>query len=186
MIIDRRNILTAAAILPLLSVAMRTEAAETAPASKLDLSGITTIRQFAAQVITRADLSRAASEVAVKKAVRADAREFAGFELMEANTVIAVLKELGTAVPAMAPPTEATLAMIVDAAEGAAFDKAYIGAECENHAFLRDLAAAYLKNSDANTVDIGERHGRQLATVAFWAFTEHTAITHRIAQQLAG
>jgi predicted outer membrane protein len=151
---------------------------------KVDLSNVKTVQQFAAEVIGRADLSRAASEIAVKKATRPDAKEFSGFELMEANTVIAVLKELGTLVPAMGTDASAALNRIANASEGSAFDKAYISAEYENHAYLRDLAAAYLKNSDANTSDVNERHGRQLATVALFAFTEHAAITRRIAQEL--
>jgi hypothetical protein len=96
-----------------------------------------------------------------------------------------VLKELGTLVPTMGADTTAALDQIVNAPAGNAFDTGYITAEYENHAFLRDLAAAYLKNSDANTSDISEKHGRQLAKVAFFAFTEHTGITHRILQELA-
>jgi putative membrane protein len=164
---------------------IQAKAAQPESSAKLDLSGVKTVQQFGTQVIGRADLSRAVSEIAVKKARQADAKEFAGFELMEANTVIAVLKDLGTPVPEMGPDAKAAFNLIANASEGNAFDKAYISAQYENHAFLRDLAAAYLKNSDANTADGDERHGRQLAKVALFAFTEHAAITHRIARELA-
>ena len=46
-----------------------------------DLSSVNTIDQFAALAIGRADLSRAASRVAVEEALRADVKEFAGREL---------------------------------------------------------------------------------------------------------
>jgi len=64
------------------------------------------------------------------------------------------------------------------------FDRAYITAEYQNHVILRDLAQAYLTNSDPGTADAGERHGRHLASLAHFAFTEHTVITHRIAAEL--
>ncbi len=40
------------------------------------------------------------SQVAVKKAARADAKEFAGLELMEATLLFSLLKELGTPITA--------------------------------------------------------------------------------------
>jgi putative membrane protein len=150
-----------------------------------DLSRVATLQQFAAQVIGRAALSLAASRVAVDKAARADVKEFAGYELLEARTVVAVLKDLGAKVPAMSLDAKATLDQIVNASPGGALDTAYMTVEYENHAFLKDLAAAYLKNSDPNASDIIEQHGRQLASVAYFAFTEHTGITRRILRELA-
>ncbi len=150
-----------------------------------DLSAVKTAGQFAAMVIGRADLSRKASKVAVDKLVNVEAKEFAGYELLEAETVVAVLRDLGTPLPAMDAEAKAALAQITNAPAGAAFDTAYMTAEYENHEFLRDLAAAYLQNSDAATSDPGEQHGRQLASVAFFAFTEHTGITRRILGALA-
>ncbi|BCG70147.1 hypothetical protein MesoLj113a_13050 [Mesorhizobium sp. 113-1-2] len=182
MLINRRRVLEVAAALPIISVASSITASA-ASAAAFDFSSIKTVKQFGAEVIGRADLSRAACEVALKKATRADAKEFAGFELKEAETVIAVLKELGTPLPPMGDAAKSALEHIAGSAAGTAFDTAYIGAEYENHAFLRDLAEAYLKNSDPS--DPSEQHGRQLATVAHWAFWEHTALTQRIARELA-
>lgn len=185
MILNRRTLLVAsAAAVPLMASPLLFKTALAAASSAPDFSGVKTVHDFAAQVIGRADLSRAASEVAVQKAARADAREFAGFELMEAKIVIEQLEELGTAVPTMGADTQAALHGIVDSRQGNAFDTAYISAEYENHAFLRDLAGAYLKQADKNSTDVTERLGQQLANVAFFAFTEHAAITHRIAGEL--
>lgn len=64
------------------------------------------------------------------------------------------------------------------------FDRAFIAAEYQNHVVLRDLAQAYLTNSGPNAVDVEERHGRHLASLAHFAFTEHVVITHRIAAEL--
>ncbi|MDX8456270.1 DUF4142 domain-containing protein [Mesorhizobium sp. VK9D] len=151
-------------------------------AAALDFSTIKTVEQFGKQVIGRADLSRLACEIALKQSVRADAKEFATYELMEAETVIDVLNHLGVATPVMGKDALGVLDHIRNS-EGVAFDKAYIGAEYENHVFLRDLASAYLKNS-AGSQSVDERHGRQLASLALFAFTEHAAITHRISQSI--
>lgn len=150
-----------------------------------DLSLVKTADQFAAIVIGRADLSRKASTVAVTKLTNVEAKEFAGYELLEAETVVSVLQQLGATVPVMDAATKAALDQIVTSPVGRAFDTAYMTAEYENHAFLRDLAAAYLKNSGADTLDPGEQHGRQLAQVAFFAFTEHTGISGRILKSIA-
>lgn len=144
---------------------------------------VKTTAQFAAQVITRADLSRKASKVAVDRLTNAAAKEFAGYELLEAETVVQVLIDLGTALPPMAADAKAALDQIVNSSPGRAFDTAYMTAEYENHAFLRDLADAYLKNSDASSP--AETTGRALAKVAFFAFTEHTGLSHRILKEIA-
>ena len=135
-------------------------------------------------VIGPAMLSLATSQIAVDRARKADAREFAGFELPEAIAVTTVLKQLGTPVPPMDAKAQATLDKIRSAAPGAAFDRAYIDAQYENHVFLRDLATAYLGNSPPNPNDMMEMHGRHLATLALATFKEHTMITRRIAHEL--
>ena len=183
MIITRRTLIGTAATVPLLSIIPVGAVAS----DQFDVSSVRTAPQFAAQVMPRAVLSRATCEIAVKKAHRDDAKEFAGLELMEANTVLKILVELGTPVPPMGADAQATLAHIRDAEVGTAFDKAFIGAQYHNHVFLRDLAAAYLKNADADTSSpsVDERHGRQIASLGLFAFTEHVVITNHILQALS-
>jgi putative membrane protein len=184
MIITRRTLIgtaaTAAVAVPLLSVLPVNAVAS----DQFDMSSVKTAPQFAAQVIGRAELSRLTCEIAVKKAHRDDAKEFAGLELMEANTVLKILKELGTPLPLMAPEAQATLAHIREAKAGYDFDKAYISAQHDNHVFLRDLAAAYLKNADTNSPNADERHGEQIASLGHFAFTEHVVLTNHILKAL--
>ena len=190
MITDRRAILTGAAaalaVVPVMAMAQRRGQTGNDPAAMPmpDVSGTRTHQQFAMGVIGPAQLSLVTSQIAVDRARKADAREFAGFELTEAVAVTTVLKQLGTSVPPMDAKAQATLDKIRSAAPGAAFDRAYIDAQYENHVFLRDLATAYLANSPANTSDMGEMHGRHLATLALATFKEHTMITQRIAREL--
>lgn len=187
---DRRAILTGAAaalaVVPVMAMAQRRGQMGNDPAAMPmpDVSGTRTHQQFAMGVIGPAQLSLVTSQIAVDRARKADAREFAGFELTEAVAVTTVLKQLGTSVPPMDAKAQATLDKIRSAAPGAAFDRAYIDAQYENHVFLRDLATAYLANSPANPSDMGEMHGRHLATLALATFKEHTMITQRIAREL--
>ena len=187
---DRRTILTGAAAalvaVPAVAMAPRPGRMMNDPAAKPmpDVSGTRTTQQFTMGVIGPAMLSLATSQIAVDRARKADAREFAGFELTEAIAVTTVLKQLGTPVPPMDAKAQATLDKIRSAAPGAAFDRAYIDAQYENHVFLRDLATAYLGNSPPNPSDMAEMHGRHLATLALATFKEHTMITQRIAGEL--
>ena len=186
MFTDRRSILAGAAVLAAAPVAAAV--AQTQPQASRDpatmpmpdVSGVRTAKQFAMDVIGPAELSLATSQIAVERATNAMAKEFAGFELAEAIAVTTVLKDLGTTVPSMDAKAGATLERIKAARDGAAFDRAYITAQVENHEFLRDLATAYLRNSAGSTGDMAEKHGRHLATLALATFTEHVALTRRI------
>lgn len=140
--------------------------------------------QFRAGVIGPAQLSLVTSQIAVDRARQANAKEFAGFELTEAIAVTTVLKMLRTPMPPMDAKAQATLDKIKTAPQGAAFDRAYITAQHENHVFLRDLAESFLKNSSPNTTDMAEMHGQHLATLALAVFKEHVAITARIMREL--
>ena len=190
MITDRRTILTGAAVslvaVPAAAMAQgrRRVDRDAAAMPMPDVSGVRTHQQFEMGVIGPAQLSLLTSQIAVDRAHRPDAHEFAGFELTEAIAVTTVLKQLGNAVPPMDAKSQATLDKIRSAPSGQAFDRAYIDAQYENHVFLRDLATAYLKNSPADTTDMGEMHGRHLATLALATFKEHVMITQRIAGEL--
>lgn len=151
-----------------------------------DVSNVRTIQQYVSQAIGRVELTRAAAQAAMEKATRPDVRELAGYELMEAKALISCLKELGATVPPLGPDARSALEMISNASKGAAFDRAYVQAQCDNHAFLRDLTAAYLESSDVQASDARERQGRQLACMALCIATEHAAIASRISREIRG
>jgi putative membrane protein len=151
-----------------------------------DVSNVRTIQQYATQAIDRAELTRAAAQAAMEKATRPEVRELAGYELMEAKAVISCLKELGAPVPPMGPDARSVLETISNASKGNAFDRAYVAAQCQNHAYLRDLTAAYLESSDPQASDPRERQGRQLAAMALCSATEHAAIANRISREIRG
>jgi putative membrane protein len=135
-------------------------------------------KEFRNGVMPRAQLSMMASQLAVDKATQKNAKEFAGFELMEAKTVIEVLKDAGT--PA-APLNEDGKDFIekLKCAAGNEFDKLYMHAELTNHEYLRDLAESYLGHAGGKTTP-AEKETQHLATLALFAFKEHVALTKRI------
>ena len=141
-------------------------------------------KEFRTKVLGPAELSLATSQIAVDRATNKNAKEFAGFELTEAIAVTKVLKDLGTEVPPMDSKSKVTLDKIKNTAKGLEFDKAYIIAQLKNHEFLKDLAENYLKNSSDIKGNVGEMHGRNLATLALATFKEHVAITKRISEEL--
>ena len=172
--------------MPAVAALLKSFPAEAAEGDAPLLSGApvaTTEKEFRQGVIGPAELSLATSQIASTKATQKNAKEFAGFELTEAIAVTTVLKDLGTPVPAPDAKAKATLAKIKSTPAGAAFDKAYIQAQLENHEFLRDLAQNYLKNSAGKTTP-AESQTRHLATLALAVFKEHVAITKRILSEL--
>ena len=141
-------------------------------------------KEFAMAVIGRAELSLATSKIAVDRATKADAKEFAGFELTEAIAVTTVLKDLGTPVPAMTAKAKGTLEKITSASAGPEFDKAYIQAQYDNHVELRDLTTAYLGHPTPSKSNMAEGQGRHLGTLSLAVFKEHVMITQRILGEL--
>ncbi len=142
-----------------------------------------TEKDFRMILMPHAELSLITSQIAVAKARQKNAKEFAGFELTEAIAVTGVLKDLGTPVPPMDAKASATLAKIKAAPAGAAFDKAYIEAQLENHEFLVSLAENYIMNAKGRTSP-AESQTRHLATLALATFKEHVMITKRILGEL--
>ncbi len=138
---------------------------------------------FRKGVMPRAQLSRAASQLAVIKATQKNAAEFAGFELEEAIAVIKVLEDVGTPVPAMSAEGKAFIEKL-KAASGNEFDRLYMEAELTNHEFLRDLAKNYLANAAGKTSP-AEKGTYHLATLALFAFDEHVALCKRIYREVS-
>ncbi len=136
---------------------------------------------FRQTVLPRAALSLAACQLAVTKCTNANAKEFAGFELTEATAVVKVLKDLGTADPAV---DAATLEKFKAASAGAEFDKLFMQAEYDNHVFLQELAKNYLQNAAGKT-SAAESQTQHLATVALALFKEHVLMTRRILTEIA-
>ena len=142
----------------------------------------TTEKEYREGIIPIVSLSHIISELAVDRAVHADTKEFANFELRETIAVLGILKAAGTPTP----PFDATVNSIlvkVKSSHGIDFDKAYIGALEGGHEYLRDLTELYLSNSDADSSPV-ELHVRDLAKISLAFFKEHLVIAKRIKSTL--
>lgn len=184
MITDRRTILAGVALAASTPAFAQSPAPLTKAMPTMAPTDVKMAPQFYAAVIPRAEMSLSTSHLGIEKATNRNAHEFAGFELGEAITVNMVLKDILTNAPAMDKSDEMVLVEKMKAtAKGAAFDRAYIAFQLENHEFLRDLADGYLANS-AGATDPAEKQGRHLASLMLAVFKEHTAICTRIAMEL--
>ena len=186
MLTDRRSILAGLALVATTAAAMA-QTAKQAPAeltvAPMNFADIKTAPQFFLGVLGPAELSLSTSQLAVEKTTQRNAHEFAGFELGEAITVNMVLKDIGTASPAMDAKAMTIVEKMKSTGKGESFDRAYIAFQLDNHEFLRDLADAYLHNS-AGASDPMEKQGRHLAMLMLAVFKEHVAICKRINGEL--
>ncbi|MBE9462248.1 DUF4142 domain-containing protein [Dyadobacter subterraneus] len=178
-----RDTLAISAGMSLVATMLPSFTAEAMEVAFMDAPTAATDKEFRMKVFGPATLSLQTSQMAVSKCTQKNAKEFAGFELEEAKSVTAVLKDLATPMPAMDDKAKGTLEKLKMAKKGAEFDKAYIEAQYENHVFLRDLAANYLTHAAGKT-DPAESQGRHLATLAHATFSEHVMITKRILGEL--
>lgn len=187
MFTDRRSILAGLALIATtptaLAQAQQQSRGEMAAAPMMNPADVKTAEQYYMGVIGPAELSLTTSQMAVEKATNRNAHEFAGFELGEAITVNMVLKDIGTSATTMDATAAAMVERMKAAAKGAAFDRAYIAFQLENHQNLRDLADAYLLNS-VGSIDPAEKQGRHLAALMLAVFKEHVAICKRLSAEL--
>ena len=134
--------------------------------------------QFRNGVMPRAQLSLAACEIAVKKTKNPEILQFAEWELMEATTVIQVLKDLDTAAPAIGADAKGFLEKLEGMTESE-FNAGYIQAELSNHEFLRDLAKEYIDGFEERSPS-DEQEIWHVANLAHFAFTEHVGLCKRL------
>jgi len=133
-------------------------------------------------IMPRAQLSQAACEIAISKTNNARIRQFAEWELMEATTVIQVLKDLDTAAPAIGVDAKGFLSKL-EAMDEATFNAEFLQAELSNHEFLRDLAKDYIDGFDGNA-PIGGNETWHIANLALFAFTEHVGLCKNLLGEL--
>ena len=129
-------------------------------------------------VMPRAQLSKLACEIASGKATREDVKQFAGWELMEATTVINILEDLDTPASPMSNDAKAFLSKL-KSLNGKEFDTEYMAAELSNHEFLRDLAQDYIDGVDEKILG-NDKDTFHVASLALFAFTEHIGLCKRI------
>ena len=188
MITSRRSILAGVALAAATPVAFAqspTPPVRAMPsAAPMNPADVKMAMQFYSAVIPRAEMSLSTSHLGVEKATNRNAHEFAGFELAEAIGVNMVLKDtlMGT-VPYDMAAEMALIEKMKGTTKGAAFDRAYIAFQLENHQARHDLADAYLANS-AGATDPAEKQGRHLGALMLGNFKEHIAICKRISAEL--
>lgn len=140
-------------------------------------------KEFRDGVMPRAQLSKLACEIALQRSANKDVKEFAGWELMEATTVIDVLLDLDTPNATLGNDGTAFLESL-KGLNGVDFDKQYMAAELSNHEYLRDLAQKYLDDSEGKPTG-KDKETWHVASLALFAFTEHVGLCQKIIAGLA-
>ncbi|MGC4038467.1 MAG: DUF4142 domain-containing protein [Chitinophagaceae bacterium] len=138
-------------------------------------------KQLREGIMPRALLSKAACEIALEKTANKAVKQFAGWELMEATTVIKVLEDVGTKVTPMASDAASFLDKLKGMDEKE-FNKQYMQAELSNHEFLRDLAQNFIDGYDEQLT--GKQEIGHVSNLALFAFTEHVGLCKNILAEL--
>jgi predicted outer membrane protein len=139
-------------------------------------------KQLREGILPRAQLSKAACEIAVKKTTQPSVKQFAEWELMEATTVINVLKDLGTTVSSIDKDAESFLLKLKGLGEKD-FNNEFMAAELSNHEFLHDLAKTYIDGVD-KILSSNEGEIWHVANLALFAFTDHVGLCTKIKNEL--
>jgi putative membrane protein len=138
-------------------------------------------KQLREGIMPRAQLSKAACEIALQKTANKSVKQFAEWELMEATTVIKVLEDVGTKASPIAPDAKAFLDQLTSL-EGKEFDQQYMQAELSNHEFLRGLAQQFIDGYDEELT--GKQEIGHVSNLALFAFTEHVGLCKNIIAEL--
>ena len=129
------------------------------------------------------NLSLMSSEIALSKASNPQVKKFAKCEADEQRAISSVLKELNTPTPAMDAKGKAVMNKL-NAASGAAFDKAFMQSQHETHQQLKSLTGDFVKRT-AGKNGMPDRHTRHLATVSHPTIIEHTEKSKMLLDELA-
>ncbi|WP_256006909.1 DUF4142 domain-containing protein [Pedobacter deserti] len=138
---------------------------------------------FRSQLGLLGSLSLMTSEIAVRKAMNPKVKLFAKCEVAEQTALATVLKDLNTPIPAMDAKGQAIIEKL-NAASGAAFDKAFMQAQHETHQQLKSLTGDFIKSTEGKT-GMPDKHTRHIATVSHPTITEHTEKSKMLLGELA-
>lgn len=146
-------------------------------------SGNISEAEFRTELAKLGTKSLLTAQVAQTKASNEKVKMFATFEAAEQKTIATILKEMGTPTP---PPDAQAQAILTSlkAANGAAFDKAFMKAQVDTHEALRSLTSGFVNGAQTATSPT-EKHTRHLASLALATITEHTERAKKIVSELA-
>jgi putative membrane protein len=139
-------------------------------------------KEFGEGILGLVSVSKIISGIGVDRATNSSVKEYANFELRETIAILTILN--GGQLASSLNKTLKSILASVKSAQGAAFDKGYIGAQLAGHEWLRDTAEIYLKNSEGATSE-GEKHARDLATLSLAFIKEHIVLAKDIIADLA-
>ncbi|MBE9586660.1 DUF4142 domain-containing protein [Mucilaginibacter sp. JRF] len=120
-----------------------------------------------AKIAQLGTVSLQTSQFALKKVSNAEIKTFAKFEAAEQETMVKILKDMGTTLPAPSPEGKALLSKL-QSVSGAAFDKAFMQGQVETHQKLHTAVSSL----NAAAKDAHVMHVTALALATITEYTE--------------
>lgn len=133
-------------------------------------------KELQAKVAMLGTASLQTSQLALTKASNPQVKMFAKFEAAEQETMGKILKDMGTAVPALSTESKALITKL-QSLSGAAFDKAFMQGQVETHQKLHQAVLAL--NASGNDL-----HVKHVTSLALTTITEHTERGKMLLNQL--
>jgi putative membrane protein len=169
---DRRGILLGSAGLATLTLAPRLVLAQVRTVPPVSSS------EYLAKTLMGGTLAKQTSQLAEQRAVNPKVKQFAGFEIAEQTALAQVLTDTENPPPVPLDADHAAVLQTLQSQTGAAFDRAYILSQIQQHQALLQLQQGYLENTNRST------DTQHIAVLARMSIQQHLVMLQEIQQML--
>lgn len=169
---DRRGILLGSAGLATLSLAPRLVLAQVRTVPPVSGS------EYLAKTLMGGTLAKQTSQLAEQRAQNPKVKQFAGFEIAEQTALAQVLTDTENPPPVPLDADHAAVLKTLQAQSGAAFDRAYILGQIQQHQALHQIQQGYLENTNRST------DTQHIAVLARMSIQQHLVMLQEIQQML--
>ncbi|TCZ55598.1 DUF4142 domain-containing protein [Roseicella aquatilis] len=170
---DRRGILLGSAGLAALALSPRLVLAQvrTVPA----VSGA----EHLAKTLMGGTLAKQTSQLALERAQNAKVKQFASFEIAEQTALAQVLTDVDNPPPVPLDADHAAVLKTLQGQTGAAFDRAYVLSQIQQHQALLQIQQGYLENTNRSA------DTQHIAVLARVSIQQHLVMLQEL-QQMVG
>ena len=169
---DRRGILLGPAGLATLALSPRLAFAQVRTVPSVSGS------EYLAKTLMGGTLARQTSQLAEQRAVNPKVKQFAGFEIAEQTALAQVLTDTENPPPVPLDADHAAVLQTLQGQSGAAFDRAYILSQIQQHQALRQVQQGYLENTNRST------DTQHIAVLARMSIQQHLVMLEEIQHML--
>jgi putative membrane protein len=169
---DRRVILLGSAGLAALSLTPRLAAAQVATVPRVSPS------EYLSRTLMGGTLSKETSQLALQRAQHRQVKQFAGFEVAEQTVLAQVLTNSDNPPPVKLDADHEAVLKTLQAQQGAAFDRAYVLGQIQQHQALLLVQQGYLENTNRS------EDTQHIAALARVSIQQHLVMLQDLTQML--